>query len=105
VRRTVRTQTKSTLLSIDREFTNEVLENGMSLKHRRTSFTTRLLLLLLVIPIGLYLLLGHGSGWTWWVISLILGVFSALLLATGLSTFRVAIRTSCSFGVKMVAPR
>jgi len=52
VRRTVQTQTKSTLLSIDREFTNGVLENGMSLTHRRVAFTIHVLLLAIILPVA-----------------------------------------------------
>jgi DUF2950 family protein len=46
------TQTKSTLVSgVAREFTNEVLEDGMSPNYRRAAFTIRLLLLAIIFPL------------------------------------------------------
>jgi|HubBroStandDraft_6_1064221.scaffolds.fasta_scaffold290859_2 hypothetical protein len=49
---TVLSQTKPTLVSrVGKEFTHEVLEDGMSLKHRRIAFTIHLLLLVIILPL------------------------------------------------------
>jgi DUF2950 family protein len=46
-------QTKSTLVSsAGKEFTDELLEDGMSLNHHRIAFTIRLLLLTIIIPLA-----------------------------------------------------
>jgi len=47
-----RTKANATSASGLNESTNEVLEDGMSLKHRRVAFTIRFLLLALVVPLS-----------------------------------------------------
>jgi len=48
----VRMKTKSTLASAGKKSRGKVLEDGMSLKHRRVSFIVRFLLLALIVPLS-----------------------------------------------------
>ncbi len=44
--------TNSTSPNSDNESTNEVMEDGMLRRHHRTTFTIRLLLLALIVPLS-----------------------------------------------------